>query len=130
MYCTARVFNTPTVGEGYSVCHAATLGYINAGLGQAELKVVWADPNSTPDPFTLYTSSLENLIQKFPKITTLLKTGIHGVGCSPLLDLTMDIPMMCYDRHDFLEDETLDYLDRQRTKYGDLDPFNAPAYPD
>lgn len=108
-------------GDKSAMCHSSTLGFIISGLGQEELKVVCAEPNVSADPLTLYPFSVQNLVQKLKSITVIHHVDEHEALCNPLPSLIADIDrLIAYDAG-HLTEETLAYLERQRTKYGVLD---------
>lgn len=73
------------------------------------------------DHLTLYPFSVQNLVQKLKSFTVIHHVDEHEALCNPLPSLIADIDrLIAYDAG-HLTEETLAYMERQRTKYGVLD---------
>jgi hypothetical protein len=89
----------------FSTCHSTTLGFIICALGQAELKVIWAEPDLSTDPLTLCPPSVQSLVQKIKKITVVHPLDIGK--CNPLPSLIADIESFITCNKSYLADKTL-----------------------
>ncbi|KAK1833417.1 hypothetical protein QBC39DRAFT_302763 [Podospora conica] len=124
-------------GSEASQCHSATLGFILSAMDEEEVKVLWAPdassdlppqypwaPDASPDLPAQYPFSVQHLVEKIKSISANVSNSArHGPGCNPLPPMIKyidDFIDVCSCR---LPDDMVASLERQRTRYGELDGF-------